>query len=64
MHPARSHVCDENEEAIYVKRIDTLPGMLRSLNPDYAPIEVDMRGDLTEQARIIWQVLWVGRESH
>lgn len=54
------------EEAIYVKQIDTLPGrmVLKSLNPDYAPIEVDMRGYLAEQARIIGQVLWVGREYH
>ncbi|WP_291302816.1 S24 family peptidase [Desulfovibrio sp. MES5] len=52
------------EEAIYVKQIDTIPGklILKSMNPAYSPIEVDMRGDLAEQARVIGQILWVGRE--
>lgn len=52
------------EEAIYIKQIDTIPGrlILKSMNPAYPPIEVDMRGDLAEQARVIGQVLWVGRE--
>ena len=52
------------EEAIYVKQIDTIPGklILKSMNQAYPPIEVDMRGDLAEQARVIGQVLWVGRE--
>lgn len=52
------------EDAIYVKQIDTMPGklILKSMNSVYPPIEVDMRGDLAEQARILGQILWVGRE--
>ncbi|WP_353735501.1 S24 family peptidase [Desulfovibrio sp.] len=52
------------EDAIYIKQIDTMPGklVLKSMNPAYPPMEVDMRGDLADQARILGQILWVGRE--
>lgn len=52
------------DEAIYLKRIDVLPGkvFLRSTNPDYPPVELDTRGDCEEQFRVIGRVLWCGRE--
>lgn len=52
------------EECIYLKRIDSLPGkvILKSANPAYPPVELDVRGDLSEQFRVIGRVLWVGRE--
>lgn len=52
------------EEAIYLKRIDLLPGkaVLKSVNPEYPPLEVELCGQLAEQLRVIGQVLWVGRE--
>ena len=52
------------EESIYLKRIDNLPGkiILKSANPAYPPVELDVRGDLAEQFRVIGRVLWCGRE--
>lgn len=52
------------EEAIYLKRIDLLPGkaILKSVNPDYPPVEIELTGQLADQMRVIGQVLWVGRE--
>lgn len=52
------------EEAIYLKRIDMLPGkiVLKSSNPDYPPVELDVRGQCEEQFRVIGRVLWSGRE--
>ncbi|MEG1609635.1 MAG: S24 family peptidase [Bilophila sp.] len=52
------------DEAIYLKRIDVLPGkvFLRSTNPDYPPVELDTRGDCEEQFRVIGRILWCGRE--
>lgn len=52
------------EDAIYLKRVDMLPGqiVLKSVNPDYAPIHVDMGEQTADQFRVIGQVLWVGRE--
>ena len=52
------------EESIYLKRIDNLPGkvVLKSANPAYPPLELDVRGDLAEQFRVIGRVLWSGRE--
>ncbi len=52
------------EESIYLKRIDNLPGkvILKSANPAYPPVELDVRGDLSEHFRVIGRVLWVGRE--
>lgn len=52
------------EESIYLKRIDNLPGkvILKSANPAYPPVELDVRGQMDEQFRIIGRVLWSGRE--
>lgn len=54
-----------NEE-IYIKQIETLPGrrmVLRSLNERYAPIEVDLRGDLADSVHVIGRVVWWCREA-
>ncbi len=52
------------EDAIYIKRIDKLPGkiILHSVNPAYPPLSLDLRGDCAEQFRVIGRVLWSGRE--
>lgn len=53
-----------NEE-IYVKQVETLPGgtlVLRSRNPEYEPIRVDLHGDLAESVRVIGRVIWCCRE--
>lgn len=52
------------EDAIYLKRIDFLPGkvILKSVNPKYPPVELDIRGQSETLFRVIGQVLWVGRE--
>ena len=52
------------EDAIYIKRIDKLPGkvILHSVNPAYPPLTLDLRGDDAEQFRVIGRVLWSGRE--
>ncbi len=53
-------VCIEN--MIYLKVINALPGklLLSSINPEYAPIEINE----TEQSniRIIGKAIWLGRE--
>ena len=53
-----------NEE-IYVKQVETLPGgrlVLRSRNPEYSPISVDLHGDLADSVRVIGRVIWCCRE--
>lgn len=52
------------EDAIYIKRIDKLPGkiILHSVNPAYPPLSLDLRGDNAEQFRVIGRVLWSGRD--
>lgn len=52
------------EDAIYIKRIDKVPGkiILHSVNPAYPPLSLDLRGDSAEQFRVIGRVLWSGRE--
>lgn len=52
------------EDAIYLKRIDMLPGkfVLKSVNPDYPPVELDVRGQNGDAFRVIGQVIWAGRE--
>ena len=51
------------EDAIYIKRIDKLPGkILHSVNPAYPPLSLDLRGDCADQFRVIGRVLWSGRE--
>ena len=53
-----------NEE-IYIKQVETLPGgklVLRSRNPEYSPINVDLHGDLADSVRVIGRVIWCCRE--
>lgn len=52
------------DEAIYCKRIDRLPGkiILKSVNPEYAPVELDVRDQQEDAFRVIGQVIWCGRE--
>lgn len=52
------------EDAIYLKRIDKVPGkvILKSTNPAYAPLEIDVQGQEQDLFRVIGQVLWVARE--
>lgn len=53
-----------NEE-IYIKQVETLPGgtlVLRSRNPEYSPIRVDLHGDLADSVRVIGRVIWCCRE--
>lgn len=52
------------EDAIYLKRIDKEPGkiILKSVNPDYRPIVIDLGEQMFDMFRVIGQVLWVGRE--
>ena len=52
------------EDAIYCKRVDMLPGqvVLKSANPAYPPVTIDVRGDLADAFRIIGKVLWSDRE--
>lgn len=52
------------EEAIYLKRIDMLPGkvVLKSTNPAYPPVELGLSGDCADLFRVIGRVLWCGRE--
>lgn len=54
-----------NEE-IYIKQVETRPGgllRLRSLNPRYEPIEINLHGDLENSVRIIGRVIWWCREA-
>ena len=54
------------EEEIYIKQVETRPGgtlILRSQNPRYDPIEVNLRGDLADAVRIIGRVIWWCREA-
>ena len=52
------------EDAIYLKRIDKEPGkvIFKSANPDFQPMEFDLRGDCDALFRVIGRVLWCGRE--
>lgn len=52
------------ESEVFVKNLDRIPGklVLRSQNARYAPIEIDMDGDLASSVRIIGRVVWSCRE--
>lgn len=52
------------EDCIYLKRIDLLPKkiILKSVNPAYSPIKIDIYEDMNSLFRVIGKVLWVGRE--
>ena len=53
------------EDMVYLKRVDARPGklILYSDNQAYKPIEIDTRGDMAEQARIIGRAIWWCREA-
>lgn len=52
------------ENEVYVKYLHRIPGklVLKSKNPEYDPIEVDMNGELTESVRVIGRIVWSCRE--
>lgn len=52
------------EDQIYLKRIDKLPGkiLLKSVNPAYEPVVIELGEQTADSFRLIGQVLWVGRE--
>jgi len=52
------------EQEVYIKYLHRVPGklILKSKNPEYDPIEVDMDGELSELVRIIGRVVWSCRE--
>lgn len=52
-------------DSVVVKVLDVLPGqlLLRSLNPVYQPVSVDLRGDLADGVRVIGRVIWWCREA-
>lgn len=52
------------EDLVYIKMVDSKPGkiILKSLNQDYEPLEIDSRGDLADGIRIIGKAIWLGRE--
>lgn len=52
------------EKSIYLKRIDNIPGkiILKSANPAYPPVELDVRNQKEEGYKIIGRVLWCARE--
>jgi len=52
------------EQEVFVKSLLRVPGklVLQSRNGRYAPIEVDMNGDLAGTVRIIGRVVWSCRE--
>jgi phage repressor protein C with HTH and peptisase S24 domain len=52
------------ENEVYVKYLHRVPGklVLKSKNPEYDPIEVDMNGELTDSVRVIGRIVWSCRE--
>jgi len=52
------------DQEVFCKYLDKIPGklILRSRNERYAPIEVDMNGQLSDSVRIIGRVVWSCRE--
>lgn len=52
------------EDAIYLKRVDKLPGkiILKSANLTYPPVELNVEDQNEDSFRIIGQVVWSGRE--
>jgi len=53
------------EDTVVVKQVERRPGalVLRSSNPAYAPVEIDLRGDLADTVRIIGRVVWWCHEA-
>ena len=54
------------EDLVYLKVVDAVPGkfILKSYNEAYAPLEIDVRGDLADGIRIIGRAVWIGRELY
>jgi phage repressor protein C with HTH and peptisase S24 domain len=52
------------EQEVFVKYLYRVPGklILKSKNPEYDPIEVDMNGDIADTVRIVGRVVWSCRE--
>lgn len=52
------------DDCIYLKRIDKLPNqiILKSSNPNYAPIVIDINDQTEDQFKIIGQALWHGHK--
>lgn len=52
------------DDCIYLKRIDKLPNqiILKSSNPNYSPIVIDMNEQTENQFKIIGQALWHGHK--
>jgi phage repressor protein C with HTH and peptisase S24 domain len=52
------------EHEVYVKYLHRVPGklVLKSKNPEYEAIEVDMDGEISDEVRIIGRVVWSCRE--
>lgn len=52
------------EDMVYLKRVNAQPGklVLSSFNAEYPPFEIDTRGDLESNVRIIGRVVWSCRE--
>lgn len=52
------------DQEVFVKYLDKVPGklILRSKNTSYAPIEVDMNGELSDSVRVIGRIVWSCRE--
>lgn len=53
------------EDTVVVKQVERRPGalVLRSSNPAYEPMTIDMRGDLADTVRIIGRVIWWCHEA-
>ena len=53
------------EDMVYLKQIDKVPGkiILRSINPVYAPLEIEVTEQLADTVRIIGRAVWWCREG-
>lgn len=52
------------DEAIYVKRVDMLPGktLLKSVHPAYPPVVLETATDINTYVSILGKIVWCGRE--
>ncbi|MDR2075607.1 MAG: helix-turn-helix domain-containing protein [Desulfovibrio sp.] len=53
------------EDMVFLKRVFAVPGkvILKSINPDYPPFEIDTRGDMADAVRILGRAVWWCREG-
>lgn len=63
LFPGRIYAVGFNE-CIYLKKIDMLPGkvILKSINPSYPQLEIELSQACVETLRILGRALWCGRE--